>query len=90
MVIRQTLFQQLPPKALLGRVAALNGILVTSGNQFGALHASFMARYFTAVPATLIGGGICLLIGCASLMRTRDLLKAPDSHDRYALPAADK
>lgn len=88
MVIRQTLFQQLPPKALLGRVAALNGILVTSGNQFGALHASFMARYFTAVPAVLIGGGICLLISGASLMRTRDLLKAPDSHDRYALPAA--
>ena len=36
MIIRQTLLQQIPPKALLGRVAALNGILVTSGNQLGA------------------------------------------------------
>lgn len=79
-VIRQTLFQQLPPKALLGRVAALNGILVTSGNQLGALQASFMTRYLSVIPATLIGGGICLFMSAFSFIRTRDLLQPSSNH----------
>ena len=89
-VIRQTLFQQIPPKELLGRVSALNGILVTSGNQFGALQASFITRYLTVVPATLIGGSICLLISSISFICTRDLLKTSSNHDKDTILTAEK
>lgn len=74
-VIRQTLLQQLPPKALLGRVAALNGILVTSGNQLGALHMSLMTRYFSVIPAVLMGATFCLMFCALSHTRSRNALK---------------
>ena len=87
MVIRQTLLQQLPPKALLGRVAALNGILVTSGNQLGALHMSLMTRYFSVVPAVLIGGTLCLIICGLSSTRTRHLFKPSPTLKKHATVA---
>ena len=83
MIIRQTLLQQIPPKALLGRVAALNGILVTSGNQLGALHMSLMTRYFSVVPAVLIGGTLCLMIYGLSSTRTRHLFKPPPTQQKH-------
>ena len=83
MIIRQTLLQQIPPKALLGRVAALNGILVTSGNQLGALHMSLMTRYFSVVPAVLIGGTLCLIICGLSSTRTRHLFKPPPTQQKH-------
>jgi hypothetical protein len=87
MIIRQTLLQQLPPKALLGRVAALNGILVTSGNQLGALHMSLMTRYFSVVPAVLIGGMLCLIICGLSSTRTRHLFKPSTTQQKHATAA---
>ena len=87
MIIRQTLLQQLPPKALLGRVAALNGILVTSGNQLGALHMSLMTRYFSVVPAVLIGGMLCLIICGLSSTRTRHLFKPSPTLKKHATVA---
>ena len=87
MVIRQTLLQQLPPKALLGRVAALNGILVTSGNQLGALHMSLMTRYFSVVSAVLIGGTLCLIICVLSFTRTRHLFKPSPTLKKHATVA---
>ena len=85
MVIRQTLLQQLPQKALLGRVAALNGILVTSGNQLGALHMSLMTRYFSVVPAVLIGGTLCLMICGLSSIRTRHLFKTSPIQKKHTI-----
>ncbi|UIP24121.1 MFS transporter [Acinetobacter towneri] len=83
MVIRQSLLQQLPPQDLHGRVAALNGIWVTTGNHLGALNSSMASRYFTITPAILIGGSLCLSICLFSFFRNRDLLKTPSSYEKY-------
>lgn len=83
MVIRQSLLQQLPPQDLHGRVAALNGIWVTTGNHLGALNSSMASRYFSITPAILIGGSLCLSICLYSFFRNRDLLKTPSSYEKY-------
>lgn len=83
MVIRQSLLQQLPPHDLHGRVAALNGIWVTTGNHLGALNSSMASRYFSITPAILIGGSLCLSICLFSFFRNRDLLKTPSSYEKY-------
>lgn len=83
MVIRQSLLQQLPPQDLHGRVAALNGIWVTTGNHLGALNSSMASRYFSITPAILIGGSLCLSICLFSFFRNRDLLKTPSSYEKY-------
>jgi hypothetical protein len=49
-IIRQTILQLIPPKDMLGRVAAINGIFVTSSNELGALQSSVMTRFFSVVP----------------------------------------
>ena len=71
-VIRQTLLQLIPPKAMLGRIAAINGIFVTSGNQLGALHASILARLFGVIPTMLLGSSLSLLAVLLSYRQTRD------------------
>lgn len=68
-VIRQTILQLIPPKDMLGRIAAINGIFVTSSNELGALQSSVMTRFFSVVPAMLIGGTLSLL--CVALTRSR-------------------
>ncbi|WP_104472293.1 MFS transporter [Acinetobacter indicus] len=83
MVIRQSLLQQLPPPDLHGRVAALNGIWVTTGNHLGALNSTVASRYFSITPAILIGGSLCLSICLFSFFRNRDLLKTPSSYEKY-------
>ena len=90
MVIRQNLLQQLPPQDLHGRVAALNGILVSSGNQIGALNSSLVTRYFSITPALLIGGSLCLSLCLFSFFRTRDLLKVPSSYEKYTILTTEK
>lgn len=71
-VIRQTLLQLIPPKAMLGRIAAINGIFVTSSNQLGALQSSFMARLLSIIPAMLLGSSLSLLTVLLSYRQTRD------------------
>lgn len=90
MVIRQSLLQQLPPQDLHGRVAALNGILVTTGNQLGALNSSMASRYFSITPALLIGGSLCLSLCLFSFFRTRDLLKTPSSYEKHTILTTEK
>lgn len=70
-VIRQTLLQLIPPKAMLGRIAAINGIFVTSSNQLGALQSSFMVRLLSIIPAMLIGSSLSLLTVVLSYRQTR-------------------
>ncbi len=74
-VIRQTLLQWIPPKHMLGRIAAINGIFVTSSNELGALQSSILARFFTVVPAMFIGGSLSLLSVSLTYWRTRQLLQ---------------
>ena len=90
MVIRQHLLQQLPPKQLLGRVAALNGILVTSGNQLGGLQSSITTRYLSITPALLIGASICLSLCFISYFLTRNLLKTSLNHEKYTILTTEK
>lgn len=71
-VIRQTLLQLIPPKAMLGRIAAINGIFVTSSNQLGALQSSLMARLFSIIPAMLLGSSLSLFTVVLSYRQTRD------------------
>lgn len=71
-VIRQTLLQLIPPKAMLGRIAAINGIFVTSSNQLGVLQSSLMARLLSIIPAMLLGSSLALLTVLLSYRQTRD------------------
>lgn len=71
-VIRQTLLQLIPPKDMLGRIAAINGIFVTSSNQLGALQSSLMARLLSIIPAMLLGSSLALLTVLLSYRQTRD------------------
>ncbi|MEB3767333.1 MFS transporter [Acinetobacter sp. MD2] len=85
-VIRQTLLQWIPPKHMLGRISAINGIFVTSSNELGALQSSIMARYFTVLPAMLIGGSLSLLSIAITFMRTRNLLQFKLQSDTDSSP----
>lgn len=76
-VIRQTLLQLIPPKAMLGRIAAINGIFVTSSNQLGALQSSLMARLFSIIPAMLLGSSLSLFTVVLSYRQTRDQCADP-------------
>jgi len=71
-VIRQTLLQLIPPKDMLGRIAAINDIFVTSSNQLGALQSSLMARLLSIIPAMLLGSSLALLTVLLSYRQTRD------------------
>ncbi|GAA5631361.1 enterobactin exporter EntS [Acinetobacter calcoaceticus] len=74
-VIRQTILQLIPPKDMLGRIAAINGIFVTSSNELGALQSSVMTRFFSVVPAMLIGGTLSLLCVALTSVRSKALFK---------------
>ncbi|MHA3891601.1 MFS transporter [Acinetobacter sp. GXMZU3951] len=89
-VIRQTLLQCIPPKDLLGRVAAINGVLVTSGNQLGSLQSSLTTRYLSIIPAVFLGAGLSLSLCLFSYLRTRDLLKPSSSHEKYTILTTGK
>lgn len=90
MVIRQHLLQLLPPKQLFGRIAALNGILVTSGNQLGALQSSLTTRYLSVTSTLFIGGSICLSFCLICFFFTRHLLKTPLSHEKHTILTTEK
>lgn len=72
-VIRQTLLQLIPPKDMLGRIAAINGIFVTSSNELGALQSSVMTRFFSIIPAMLIGGSLSLTCVIVARIKTKAL-----------------
>lgn len=74
-IIRQTLLQLIPPRDMLGRIAAINGIFVTSSNELGALHSTLMTRFLTVVPAVLIGGSLSLACVVLAKFKTKDLMR---------------
>ncbi len=61
-IIRQTILQIFPPDHLRGRVAAVNGIFVSSSNEIGAFESGLAARLFGTVPSVLVGGVVTLLV----------------------------
>lgn len=79
-VIRQTILQIFPPENLRGRVAAVNGMFVSSSNELGAFESGLAARYLTVIPATILGGSITLLVAGLTFFKTRELLKVDVEH----------
>lgn len=73
-VIRQTILQIFPPENLRGRVAAVNGMFVSSSNELGAFESGVAARYLGAVPAVAVGGVVTLVVVGLTWWNTRDLL----------------
>ena len=72
-VIRQTILQIYPPENMRGRVAAVNGMFVSSSNELGAFESGLAAKYLGPVIATVFGGGMTLLVVALSWTKTKDL-----------------
>lgn len=72
-VIRQTILQIYPPENMRGRVAAVNGMFVSSSNELGAFESGLAAKYLGPVIATVFGGSITLLVVALSWAKTKDL-----------------
>ncbi|KAA8731704.1 MFS transporter [Acinetobacter qingfengensis] len=74
-VIRQTILQIFPPENMRGRVAAVNGMFVSSSNELGAFESGLAAKYLGAVYASMLGGGVTLVVILVSWVKTSDLFK---------------
>ena len=61
-IIRQTILQIFPPDHMRGRVAAVNGIFVSSSNEIGAFESGLMARLLGTVPSVALGGVVTLVV----------------------------
>ncbi|AXY57755.1 MFS transporter [Acinetobacter chinensis] len=72
-VVRQTILQIYPPENMRGRVAAVNGMFVSSSNELGAFESGLAARYMGTVFATVFGGCITLVVVVISWTKTQDL-----------------
>lgn len=74
-VIRQTILQIFPPENMRGRVAAVNGMFVSSSNELGAFESGLAAKYMGTIAATVFGGGITLMVVIYCWFKTSDLFK---------------
>jgi len=72
-VIRQTILQIYPPENMRGRVAAVNGMFVSSSNELGAFESGLAAKYLGPVIATVFGGSMTLLVVALSWAKTKGL-----------------
>ena len=72
-VIRQTILQIYLPENMRGRVAAVNGMFVSSSNELGAFESGLAAKYLGPVIATVFGGSMTLLVIALSWAKTKDL-----------------
>ncbi|WP_138993582.1 MFS transporter [Larkinella sp. C7] len=61
-VIRNTVLQIFPPDHMRGRVAAVNGIFVSSSNEIGAFESGVAARLLGVVPSVALGGVVTLFV----------------------------
>ncbi|MVM32952.1 MFS transporter [Spirosoma sp. HMF4905] len=61
-IIRQTILQIFPPDHMRGRVAAVNGIFVSSSNEIGAFESGLLARLLGTVPSVALGGFVTLFV----------------------------
>ena len=72
-VIRQTILQIYPPENMRGRVAAVNGMFVSSSNELGAFESGLAAKYMGTNMATVFGGCMTMVVVALSWAKTRDL-----------------
>ncbi len=59
-IIRQTILQIFPPDHMRGRVAAVNGIFISSSNEIGAFESGLMASLLGTVRSVALGGIVTL------------------------------
>ncbi|MEZ0483879.1 MFS transporter [Fibrella aquatica] len=74
-IIRQTILQIFPPDHLRGRVAAVNGIFVSSSNEIGAFESGLAARILGTVRSVLAGGVVTIAVVGYIYTRSKDLFK---------------
>jgi MFS family permease len=72
-VVRQTILQIYPPENMRGRVAAVNGMFVSSSNELGAFESGLAAKYMGAIMATIFGGCMTMAVVAISWAKTKDL-----------------
>ena len=72
-VVRQTILQIYPPENMRGRVAAVNGMFVSSSNELGAFESGLAAKYIGTIMATVFGGCMTILVVGLSWLKTSDL-----------------
>ena len=72
-VIRQTILQLYPPENMRGRVAAVNGMFVSSSNELGAFESGLTAKYMGTITATIFGGCMTLGVVVLSWIKTSEL-----------------
>lgn len=72
-IVRQTILQIYPPDEMRGRVAAVNGMFVSSSNELGAFESGVMAKAFGTVPSVLAGGVFTIIVVCWIYARSKDL-----------------
>ncbi len=74
-IIRQTILQIFPPDHLRGRVAAVNGIFVSSSNEIGAFESGVAAKVLGTVRSVVAGGVVTLLVVSYIYSRSKDLFR---------------
>jgi MFS family permease len=72
-IVRQTILQIYPPDEMRGRVAAVNGMFVSSSNELGAFESGVMAKAFGTVPSVMMGGVLTIIVVCWIYSRSKDL-----------------
>jgi MFS family permease len=72
-IIRQTILQIYPPEEMRGRVAAVNGIFVSSSNELGAFESGVLAKAFGTVPSVMMGGVATLAVVTWIYVKSKDL-----------------
>jgi MFS family permease len=82
-VIRQTILQIYPPENMRGRVAAVNGMFVSSSNELGAFESGVAAKYMGTIFATLFGGGMTLIVVTLSWIKTKDLFNVDITKEHH-------
>ncbi|MCH4247548.1 MAG: MFS transporter [Acinetobacter populi] len=82
-VIRQTILQIFPPENMRGRVAAVNGMFVSSSNELGAFESGLAAKYMGAVYASVFGGLMTMFVVIVSWSKTRDLFPVDITRSPY-------
>jgi len=73
-IIRQTIMQIFPPDHMRGRVAAVNGIFVSSSNEIGAFESGVAAKLLGTVPSVMVGGIFTLVVVTYVYAKSKALL----------------
>lgn len=74
-VIRGTILQLVTPDEMLGRVAAVNTMFISSSNELGDFESGVMAHWLGTVRAVVVGGSITLTVVALTFWRAPQLRK---------------